>query len=395
MNRKGAAGVDQVSMKEYGSQLAQYVRDLVARLKQKRYRTKLVRRCSIPKGNGKLRPLGIPTVEDRLLQTAVAQVLSAIHEADFLPQSYGYRPGRGSRLAIQDLTRQLQFGRCRWVLDCDVMGFFDNIPHLKLLALLEQRVADRPFLALIWKWLKAGVLEETGTVVHPDTGTPQGGVVSPVLANIYLHHVLDLWFEQTIKPALRGQALLVRYADDFVLAFEHEAEARRIWQALAVRLQLFGLSLSPDKTRLVKFNRFERDSSGRFEFLGFELSWGLDRQRRPHVDRRTARSRLRSALRRLTEACRGIRSEGTRSILAAFNQRLRGHWEYYGVIGNFASLRQFFDAAVRILHKWLNRRSQKASFTWKAFVRCLTRLGVERPRITESRQRQLPLFDPC
>ena len=218
--------------------------------------------------------MGIPAVEDRLLQTAVAKVLSAIHEADFLPQSYGYRPGRGSRMAVRDLTRQLQFGRCRWVLDCDLANFFGSIPHLKLLELLEQRIADRPFLALIWKWLKAGVLEETGTVVHPDTGTPQGGVVSPVLANVYLHHVLDVWFEQTIKPSLRGQALLIRYADDVVLAFEHEWEARRIWRALATRLLGFGLSLSPDKTRLVKFNRFERADSGRLNSSASSFTGG-------------------------------------------------------------------------------------------------------------------------
>ena len=278
LNKKAASGVDGMTAAAYEQDLIANIQNLAERLKTKRYRTKLVRRCYIPKDNGKERPLGIPALEDKLVQAACAKVLNAIYEADFLPASYGYRPGTGAKEAVKDLGFNLQYGKFGHIVEADIKGFFDNLDHDWLLEMLSLRIDDRAFLSLIRKWLKAGILDTDGQVLHPVTGTPQGGIVSPILANVYLHHALDLWFERVVKPRCGGQALLIRYADDYVCAFQYRRDAERFYRVMPKRLEKFGLQVAPDKIRTLRFSRFHPGLRRRFAFLGFELYWTHDRR---------------------------------------------------------------------------------------------------------------------
>jgi group II intron reverse transcriptase/maturase len=255
LNKPGAPGVDRVTIAQYEEHLEANIQTLVERLKRGEYRSRLIRRKSIPKGNGKERPLGIPVVEDRLVQGAVRLVLEAIYEADFLSLSYGYRPGVGAQQAVKDLTVELQFGRYGHVLEADIESFFTCLDHDWLLERLRERIDDAPFLGLIDSWLKAGIVEHDGTLVYPDAGTPQGGTVSPVLANIYLHYVLDLWFDRVVKPHCHGQAHIIRFADDFLCAFQYRDDAERFYRVLPQRLAKFDLKVAPTKTRLLRFSR--------------------------------------------------------------------------------------------------------------------------------------------
>jgi group II intron reverse transcriptase/maturase len=380
--RKDAAyGVDEVSAEEYEENLDENIRELVERLKRGRYRAKLVRRKYIPKGEGKMRPLGIPAIEDKLLQMGVKRILEAIYEQDFLRCSYGYRPGVGALHAIDDLTIKLQFGRYEYLVEADIKSYFDNISHEWMVKMLEERIDDGPFLRLIAKWLKAGILEPDGEVVHPVTGTPQGGIVSPVLANVYLHYVLDLWFQKVVKKHCRGEACLIRYADDFVCAFQYEKDANRFYRVLSKRLGKFGLEISVEKTRVMKFSRYDRPGKARFDFLGFEFRWGKDRSGKPNVKRRTSRKKLRRSLKNLTQWCKENRHQRLDVLFKKMNAKLRGYYAYYGVIGNYASLQEFFREAVRILFKWLNRCSQRRSYNWKGFQELLELFKIEKPRI--------------
>jgi len=382
--RKGAApGADRVDVLEYQQDLESNICNLVERLKGQRYRAKLVRRCYIPKPNGKKRPLGIPATEDKLVQVAVAKILEAIYEQDFLDSSHGYRPGRSPQAASKDLARTLLTGKYCWVVEADIKGFFDNIDHEWVIKMLEERIDDRPFLRLIRKWLRAGILETDGHVVHPVTGTPQGGIVSPVLANIYLHYALDLWFARRITPRCHGEAMIIRFADDFVCAFQYRSDAESFYQALGERLGKFGLEVAPDKTRILRFCRFDLSGSGRFHFLGFEYYWEKTRTGRLGVKRRTSRKKLRASLANMTDWIRRNRSLRVGQLLSILRAKYRGYWNYYGVIGNSASLVQFFYRSKRILFKWLNRRSQRKSYSWTGFQDLLEFFGVEGPRITE------------
>lgn len=383
LRKDAAPGVDRVKYREYGTDLDCNVHDLVERLKQKRYHAKLVRRRYIPKLNGKLRPLGIPATEDKLVQLAVAKILEAIYEQDFLGVSYGYRPVRSPSDAIRDLTRDLRFGKYGWVVEADIKGFFDHIDHQWMMRMLEERIDDKPFLRLIRKWLKAGILDTDGQVVHPVTGTPQGGIVSPVLANIYLHYALDLWFAVKVKPFCRGSAMIIRFADDFVCAFQVRSDAERFYAQLGPRLAQFGLEVAEDKTRILRFSQYDLKGNGTFEFLGFEFRWRKTRTGGRMVSRRTSRKKLQASLANFTDWIRRERHRRLRTLLATLNAKYRGYWNYYGVIGNFASLRTFFTQSQRLLFKWLNRRSQRRSYTWEGFTAMLRYFKVERPRITE------------
>lgn len=380
--RKDAAyGVDRVSAEEYEQNLEENIHNLVERLKKKSYRAKLVRRKYIPKGGGKMRPLGIPATEDKLLQLTVKRIIEAIYEQDFLRCSYGYRPNVGALDAVHQLTVKLQFGRYYHIVEADIKGFFDNVDHEWMIKMLEERVDDQAILRLIKKWLKAGVLETDGMVIHPTAGTPQGGIISPILANIYLHYALDLWFHKIVKRHCRGEACLIRYADDFVSAFEHREDAERFYQELGGRLEKFGLQLSREKTRVVPIHRDPPSGKSRFEFLGFEFFWGKDRSGKPHLKRRTARKRLKGSLKRFSQWCRENRNLDLRTLFRWLNSKLRGYYNYYGVVGNYASLEEFFRQAIRILFKWLNRRSQLRSYNWQGFIELLKHYWVEKPRI--------------
>jgi len=383
LRKDAAPGVDSVDVVEYQKGLDSHICDLVERLKGQRYRAKLVRRRYIPKPNGKMRPLGIPATEDKLVQVAVAKILEAIYEQDFLDFSYGYRPGRNPRAASRDLAQKLLTGKYCWVVEADIRGFFDHINHQWMIEMLEERIDDKPFLRLINKWLRAGILETDGQVVHPVTGTPQGGIVSPVLANIYLHYALDLWFERRIKPHCRGEAMIIRFADDFVCAFQYRSDAESFYRDLGARLGKFGLELAPDKTHILRFCRFDLTGSGRFDFLGFEYYWERTRSGRLGIKRRTSRKKLCASLANLTDWIKRNRHSRAGQLFSVLRSKYRGYWNYYGVIGNFASLAQFFYRSKRLLFKWLNRRSQRQSYTWTGFQDLLDFFGVEGPRITE------------
>jgi group II intron reverse transcriptase/maturase len=387
VRKNAASGVDGVSAREYERELETNIRSLVERLKGKRYRARLVRRKWIPKGNGKERPLGIPVVEDKLLQVAVARILSAIYEQDFMRCSYGYRPGVGAHDAIDKLTVKLQFGKYHHVVEIDLENYFGTIEHDWLTRMLEERIDDGPFLRLTRKWLKAGILETDGQVVHPATGTPQGGVVSPVLANVYLHYVLDLWFHRKVIRGCRGEACFIRYADDVVCAFEHAAEADRFLIELGARLSKFGLKLSPTKTHRLAFSR---EGSGResFDFLGFEFRWGQDRQGRAHLKRRTARKSLRKSLARFTLWCREHRHTPIGRLMKKVSQKLRGYYRYFGIYDNSRSVWQFHFLAMRILQKWLNRRSDRRSYNWTGFRALIEHFQIPHPMAAPVRARR-------
>jgi RNA-directed DNA polymerase len=381
IRKDAACGVDQVSAEEYEQNLEENIHGLVERLKRGSYHAKLVRRKYIPKGDGGQRPLGIPAIEDKLLQLAVKRILEAIYEADFLRCSYGYRPKVGALDAVNKLTVKLQFGSYHHVVEADIKAFFDNVDHEWMVRMLKERIDDLSLMRLIKKWLKAGVLETDGKVIHPVAGTPQGGVISPILANIYLHYALDLWFHKVVRKHCRGEVCLIRYADDFVAAFEHQAEAERFYEALSERLQKFGLELSATKTRVIPFCRDPLKSGGRFEFLGFEFYWGKDRKGQPHLKRRTARKRLRGSLQRFTQWCRENRNLDSHKLFHWLNAKLRGYYNYYGVVGNYRSLEQFYRQVIRILFKWLNRRSQSRSYNWHGYTELLEHYRVAKPRI--------------
>jgi group II intron reverse transcriptase/maturase len=390
LNKAAASGVDHVTAEEYAANLQANIEALAQRLKAQRYRAKLVRRCYIPKANGQERPLGIPALEDKLVQLACAKLVTAIYEQDFLECSYGYRPGRGALDAVRDLTFDLQYGRYGYLVEADIQGFFDHMDHAWLLDMLRVRIDDRAFLKLIRKWLKAGVLETDGQVIHPETGTPQGGTVSPVLANVYLHYALDLWFDKVVKAHCRGEALLCRYADDWVCAFRYQDDAERFYRVLPQRLKKFNLQVAPEKTHLRRFSRFHPSMKRRVTFLGFEFAWKADRHGVSRVMRRTARTKLQAACQRLTAWIKHHRHLPEREFFQRLNARLRGHYNYYGVRGNSHSLTRFFRWAIDGTFKWLNRRGGKqSSYTWGQFTRVLDRVKIARPCITEVKRRRV------
>ncbi|MBV8269379.1 MAG: group II intron reverse transcriptase/maturase [Planctomycetaceae bacterium] len=373
--KDGAVGVDGQTAKDYAVDLEGNLRSLLDRAKSGRYQAPPVRRVHIPKGTGsETRPIGIPTFEDKILQRAVAMVLESVYEQDFLDCSYGFRPGRSAHQALDALWHRLMEVRGGWVLEIDIRKFFDALDHRHLRAILRRRVRDGVLLRLIGKWLKAGVLEE-GRVTHPEAGSPQGGVISPILANAYLHEVLDTWFEQTVKPRLKGQASLIRYADDAVLVFERAGDARRVLDVLPKRFGKYGLTLHPEKTRLVPFqglrpgappgSRDERP--GTFDFLGFTHYWGRTLKGNWAVKRRTAKSRFNRSLKSVAEWCREYRHRPIKEQWVALTGKLRGHYAYYGIPGNMPSLNSFRHHVTRTWHKWLCRRSDEGRIPWERF----------------------------
>ncbi len=393
INKKSSRGVDKVNAKEYEENLHSNIESLVERVKKLSYRAKLILRRFIPKIGGKQRPLGIPATEDKLLQMGVAKILEAIFESIFLTCCFGYRPKLSAHDAIKDISYNLfnGYNGYNYIVEADIRGFFDNISHDWMLKMLELHIEDRPFLNLIRKWLKAGILVE-GKVIDPATGTPQGGIISPILANIYLHYVLDIWFEHIVKEAMFGRAYLCRYADDFICAFQSQRDAELFYKMLQERMAKFGLELAKEKTRVMRFSRFFfKEDHTSFDFLGFEFRWETSRTGRDKLSKRTSREKLRNTFVKFKEWCKKSRNRKIRDLMSELNTKLRGYYNYYGIIGNSKSLSEFFYYANRILFKWLNRRSQRKSFNWSKFNKMLKYYNILKPRITQRHEVQLSM----
>lgn len=385
--KDGAVGVDGQSAQQYAETLEANLQSLLNRAKSGDYRAPPVKRVHIPKGDGKsTRPLGIPTFEDKVLQRAVAMVLEAIYEQDFLPCSYGFRPGKSAHQALQHLWEVLMEKRGGWVLEVDIRKFFDTLEHDRMRELVQHRVRDGVLLRLIGKWLNAGVLEE-GKMTYPDKGTPQGGVISPLLANIYLHEVLDVWFEREVKPRMKGRAELIRYADDFVICFEQEEDARRVMEVLPKRFEKYGLTLHPEKTQLIEFRPSGPGDKERgprsFDLLGFTHHWGRSRRNNPVVKRKTAASRFSRGAKRIAEWLRRNLHRPVEEQHRELSSKLQGHYSYYGITGNWAALGSFMWEVAQRWHKWLARRSQQG-MSVEVLRRVLKRLPLPKPRIVHS-----------
>jgi group II intron reverse transcriptase/maturase len=390
--KDGAVGVDGQTAAEYEVNLEANLQNLLDRAKSGTYVAPPVRRVHIPKAGSpnETRPLGIPTYEDKILQRAVLLVIEPLYEADFLDASHGFRPRRGAHGALEALWKQAMELGCDWIVDVDLRKFFDTIDHGHLREFLKRRVRDGVILRLIGKWLNAGVLED-GVLTIPDDGTPQGGVISPLLANIFLHYVLDEWFEKDVRPRLRGEAFLIRYADDFVIGTAREDDARRIMEVLPKRMSKYGLTVHPEKTRLVRFQPFQADDSETeerdqpeprtFDFLGFTHYWGRSRQGTWVVKRKTAKSRLKRALATLTEWCRKNLHLPIREQHQKLTQMLRGHYGYYGIIGNSACLRKVREATRRIWRHNLSRRRRGSQMSWVTFARLEKRYSLPLTRV--------------
>jgi len=387
--KDGAVGVDEQTAEEYAWELGTNLKSLLERAKSGTYKAPPVRRVHIPKGSSgkEKRPIGVPTFEDKVLQRAVQMVLEPLYEQEFLDCSYGFRPKRSAHEALQVLWEHLMELGGGWIIDLDIRKFFDTMDHAHLRDILKKRVRDGMLLRLIGKWLKAGVWEK-GSVSCPEQGTPQGGVISPMLSNIYLHEVLDKWFMEVVRPRLRGRAYLVRFADDAVLVFSDERDARRVREVLPKRFGKYGLTLHPEKTRLIRFERpgspTERKGSGSFNFLGFTHYWGHSRKGNWVVKRKTEKSRFSRALRAVSEWCKRNRHLPVKEQHRALGRKLWGHYSYYGITGNARSLGNFRYQVWRVWCKWLNRRSRGNHMPWEKFYLLRGRYPLPPVRVVHS-----------
>lgn len=385
MRKDAAVGVDGVTKEQYGQHLGENLAALHKRLAAQQYRHQPIRRVHIPKGQGKTRPIGISAFEDKLVQDALREVLEAIYEQDFMDCSHGFRPGRSPHDAVRALDRIMHRGKVGWILEADIKSYFDSLDRTMLKELLQNRVADGSLLRLIGKCLNVGVLDGAD-YSEPEAGTAQGSVLSPLLGNVYLHYVLDRWFHREVKPRLRGEAELVRYADDFVMTFELQSDAERVMEVLGKRMGRFGLTLHPDKTRLLPFRRPPREQTGgkgpaAFDFLGFTLHYERSRTGRWWVVFKTRSARLRKSIQAIADWCRSHRHLPVQDQHAALTRRVQGHLNYFGVSGNSRSLILFLEEVKRAWFKWLRRRSQRPHLTWEKFASLIGRLSLPRPRI--------------
>jgi len=387
--KKGkATGVDGVTLEEYEVNLDENLRDLVERMKRQAYKPQPVRRTYIPKANGKIRPLGIPAIEDKIVQKGMTRILEAVYEADFLDCSYGFRPNRSPHQALKQLNKIIMTQPINHIIDADIKGFFDHVDHGWMRKFLEHRISDTNFDRLIYRFLRNGYMEE-GKEYGVEKGTPQGGIISPVLANIYLHYVLDLWLEKVIKSESRGAVEMVRYADDFVICVQYKDDAEKILEKLKDRLGKFGLELAEDKTRRIEFGRFAKQNAqakgtkpATFNFLGFTHYIDQTRTGKYKLGRKTDRNKLTAKRKALNEWLKSARNRmPLQELWKTLRAKLTGHFRYYGVSGNFRSMAKYRWECLRLVLKWLNRRSQKKSFNWETFRRYMEKYPLPKPAI--------------
>jgi len=389
LRKDARAGVDGVTMAEYEEHLGERLQKLHDRVKSRQYRAQPLRRAYIPKEDGKRRPISIPSLEDKIVQKAMVELLNSIYEQDFLPSSYGFRPGRSAHGALDEVWRVITEKRISCVLEADVCGYFDAIVRSQLIEMIERRVVDGSILRLIGKWINVGVIED-GRLLVSETGTGQGQVISPLLGNIYLHYVLDEWFEEVVKPRLRGEAYEIRYADDFILCFEYRQDAERVMEALTKRFAKYGLTLHPEKTRLIEFGReaLTKSEEGRekkpatFDFLGFTHICARSQRGNFTVHTRTMKKRLKRSLKAATEWCRRHRHDPVEQQCEALNWKLRGHYQYYGRPTNMPGLQRFYRTLRMGWKKWLNRRTRGTTLTWPIYEKLLRRCPLLKPWIT-------------
>jgi group II intron reverse transcriptase/maturase len=380
LRRSAATGTDKVSCKEYDEHLAQRIEKLHNELKNGTYKAPNIRRVWIEKEGGKQRPLGISTTEDKIVQRAVTDIQNLIYEQDFYEFSYGFRPNRNAHQALSKLRNQVMGGKIKWILDADIQGCFDNFDHKILRELLTRRVKDRSILRLIDLWLKTGVID--GKSLHHNTkGTPQGNIISPLLSNVYLHYVLDEWIWQEIRPLLKGKIFIIRYADDFVIGFEYEEDAKRLNRVLPKRMQKYGLSIHPEKSRLIEFVPKEKEKPPTFDFLGFTHYWAISQKGYNVVKRRTSKKKMRKVLENLRECCKENRHEKLINQYKLLRSKLLGVYQYYGIRGNYLALEKMYFDVKYNWYKWLNRRSQRKSYTWKGYGELLKYFNLPKPRI--------------
>lgn len=385
VRKDAAVGVDGVTKEQYGQALDASIANLHTRMKAMRYRHQPLRRVHIPKEKGKTRPIGISSLEDKVVQGALREVLEAVYEPIFSEASYGFRPGRSAHDALRTLNQGLARGEVNWILEADIESFFDSLDRKVLMEMLQERVADTSFLRLIGKCLHVGVLD-SDEYSEPSEGTVQGSSLSPLLGNVYLHHVLDQWLERDVIPELGGKTLLVRYADDFVIGFEREDDAKRVWGVLGQRFERYGLRLHPEKTRLLPFGRPDKgEPKGKgpatFDLLGFTLYWRRTRNGSWMPSLKTRTARLRRAITAVAEWCRRHRHLSVKDQHAGLTKRIGGHFNYFGVNGNLRSMRKLLHYVVRAWRKWLSRRGQRKPLNWTRFRGILQRFPLPAPRI--------------
>ena len=388
LRKDASAGVDGVTYKEYEKDAARNIRELHQRLKDGKYRAQPLRRVYIPKENGKQRPISIPALEDKLVQKVVVEILNAIYEQDFLDCSYGFRPGRGAHHALDEVGWVICTRPTGWILELDITSYFDTIVREQLIEMIEKRVSDDSVLRLIRKWIQVGVIEE-GRLLMSETGIGQGQPISPILANILLHYVLDEWFEEVVKPRMEGEAHEIRFADDAILCFEHKEDAEKVKEVLTKRFSRFGLTLHPEKTRLVEFGRYAARNAKRqgkkpqtFDFLGFTHMCARSRKGNFTVHVKTIGKRFRRGLKAIAEWCQKNRHQPVDAQQKTLNAKLRGHYQYYGRPTNYRSLRQFYRSVRRIWREWLSRRTRGRWLTWDRYDKILRQHPLLLPRIT-------------
>jgi group II intron reverse transcriptase/maturase len=383
-----ATGVDQVTKAAYEANLEANLDDLVARLKRKGYRPQASRRTHIPKDEKSKRPLGIPAYEDKIVQRGMNKILQAIYEQDFLPFSYGFRPGRGQHDALRALDRIIMRNPVHYVVDADIRGFFNHVDHEWLMRFLKERIADPNILLYIQRFLKAGIMEN-GVYEKTDEGTPQGGLISPLLGNVYLHYALDLWFEIAVKRGCRGYAGMVRFADDFVCCFEYKEDAECFYAALIGRLKKFKLEIAEEKTKIIRFGRgaetackhLGRKKPQTFDFLGFTHYWGKGKSGKYRLKRKTSAKKFKMRVKEFKQWIRTNRHMPEQELVTAVRRKLAGHYNYYGISDNYRCIRQYYNMVLGLIRKWRNRRSQKKSLTWEKFQFFLERNPLPTPTI--------------